>query len=162
MGSHYLYHGSAFDTGDKPLCPGFVHSGELVEWDGGFENNKYLYATDSVNEAILLGLGSLTEKKLGTQGFRYVEGSKEIYFIYNKEDLITEKDLEKKIKDAVVYLYTIKIKPSHGWLENNNPKNNIDEWKTNRSIPRSDYVRSTIEILKWLKDNQYVINTVAK
>lgn len=164
MGSRYLYHGSMFSTGNDPLKPGIMHSGEEVFWDGRYESNRFLYACADSVDAILLGLGSLTEKEIGTQGFKYDdEGGKDIFFIFNKEDLITEKELEKKLKDKVVYLYTILTRPEHGWIENNNPHNNIEgEFKTSKIIPRKHYSRADIEILKWLKDKGYVVNTMIK
>lgn len=162
MSSSFLYHGSMFHTGDKPLVPGIVHTGKEVTWDGGLESNHYLYTTGDAHNAILLGIGSMTEKTIGTQGFKYGEGD-EIFFIFEKEDLITEKELEKKLKNTSVYLYTIQMKRHHNWIKNNNPKNNIEEeYKTRNAIPRSDFLIATIDVLKWLKDKELKWVTMTK
>lgn len=156
----YLYHGSMFDNKGKPLVPGIFHSKEEVFWDGKFESNRYLYACDDARNAILLGIGSMTEKELETNGFQYELDGDVAYFSFEEADLITEKELENKLKDKSIFLYTIKVRKEHGWLENNNPHNNIEgEYKTARAIPSTDYAKTEVKVIKWLKDNGWKIQT---
>jgi len=156
----YLYHGSKFDNQDKPLLPGFYHTQIEVFWDGKFESNKFLYACDSAAAAIMLGVGSLAEKDLKSIGFKYDDDGKEVIFMFDKDDFIQPKELEKQLKGKTMFLYTIRMRPTHGWIENDNPYNNIEgEYKTPKSIPSNDYVMAEIEILKWLKDNDRKIVT---
>lgn len=157
---NFLYHGSAYNNKGKPLVPGIVHSGEEIFWDGKFESNRYLYVTDNAVNAILLGIGSLTEKEIKTNGFRYDLDGNDVFFMFEQEDMMTEKELETALKGKVIYLYTIKQKKQHGWMENSNPQNNIDgEFKTNRAIPATDYAMAEVEILQWMTKNKWKMVT---
>lgn len=156
----YVYHGSKFDNGGLPLVPGIAHADEETIWDGGFESNRFLYACSSASSALLLGISSMTEKELNTSGLKYDHESKQIDFIFLEEDLLTVHDLKEKLKDVTTYLYTILVKPAHGWVENKNFLNNIEgEYKTLGSIPDSDYVKSEIKVLEWLTTNNWKIIT---
>ena len=157
---NYLYHGSKFANNGKPLTPGFFHSGEEVFWDGKFESNRYLYACDNKDNAILLGIGSMAEKEFNTIGFVYELNGDEAHFLFETDELITEKELQEKLKDKSVYLYTIRVKREHEWIENKNACNNIEgEYKTLKHIPSKDYVQSEIKVMQWLEKNNWKIVT---
>lgn len=152
-----------FDNKGESLVPGIVHTGKLVVWDGGYETNEYLYACGSASSAILLGIGSRAEKVLDTNGFKYEDHGAEAIFMFEPEDLMTEKEVRAALAGESIYLYTIRPKKEHGWLKNKNPVNNIqDEYKCNTAIPPEDYVQCEIKILDWLKKNKWSLVTTER
>lgn len=147
----YLYHGSMFDIGKDPLKPGFYHTYEEVFWDGGLESNKYLYATTNCEEAVVLGIGSMIEKRFGLDHFQ-VDGK----VIRVKGAVFTDKD---QLKNELVYLYTLKPRPTDGWEKNSNPHNGIvTEWKTPKEVPNRGIIKVAIPVAKWLEDNRYTVH----
>lgn len=142
-----LYHGSGYYH--KKLMPGFARSGELVEWDET-ESNKFLYATTDMAVAIELGFASAIEAKFHINRFQSKNGS----FIVTTDDpgLVFS-----KVKALDVYLYTIEVQESDGWMKNNNKHNNLDtEYKTDGVITRIIRVQR-IDIGDWLKDKKFAI-----
>ncbi len=136
-----LFHGSAFN--DNELRPGFERSGVLVEWDET-ENNRYLYATTSKEDARLLGLASALEKRFLLDRFSYED--KTIKIVTPEKDLKTA-----SILSLDVYLYTIKTNRDDDWVKNNNQSNHIDsEWKTDHSPIRFQN-KEKVDVLKLLK-----------
>lgn len=160
----FLYHGSKYNNQGKPLLPGFyVNGGVEVFWDGKFESNKYLYACGKAESAILLGIGSLTEKELLSNGFVFATNSDEVVFMFEKKDFLQPKQLVEKLKDMTMFLYTIHVKASHGWLQNKNPQNLLDdEFKTPKGVPGKDYLMTEIGILQWLTENNRKIVTTIR
>ena len=146
----YLYHGSMFDIGSGVLQPGFNYTGELVEWDKT-ESNRFLYATTVSRTAIELGIGSLLEKEFNASHFT-VDG---------KIISVGGIDVDERQNILIgksVYLYTIRVRPEHNWVKNNNPHNRIDtEWKTEKTISQTHggISKSRIDVAKWLSDNCY-------
>jgi len=156
----FLYHGSKFDNKGEPLVPGIVHSQKEVFWDGKFESNRFLYACAGAENAILLGIGSMAEKEVGTIGFLYSYEDREAQFLFKEDELITVEKLEKLLEGKGTYLYTIQVAPEHGWVQNKNLYNNIDdEYKTMGEIPAKDYALSDIKVIQWLKKNNWKLVT---
>lgn len=140
--------------------PGIVHSQEEVFWDGRFESNRFLYACANAENAILLGIGSMAEKEVGTIGFLYSYEDREAQFLFKPDELITVEQLEKLLEGKSTYMYTIQVKRDQEWVQNKNVYNNIDdEYKTMGSIPETDYVLSEIKVLQWLKKNNWKLLT---
>lgn len=118
----YLYHGSAFKQGE--LMPGYLRSGEIVQWDGT-ESNEWLYTSTDRETAIMLGISSSLEKQYRLDRYHYDERTKKI--VIETPDEITLSDLYK----LPVFLYTIKGEEEDEWMPNYNKVNNITtEYKT--------------------------------
>lgn len=147
-----LYHGSAYEQNE--LMPGFLRSGELVEWDKE-ESNKYLYATTDREKAIELGFASSVEKQYPMDRFTAKDNS--LHFVIDAKKLPTLNDLSK----VPVYLYEIEYDTDSGWIKNHNPHNNmITEFKTDQVIESSMILRRIkIDLKNWLKQKKVTITS---
>lgn len=131
----YLYHGSQYLQDE--LKPGFQHSGELVSWDGGGEDNTWLYATASKDSAIMLGIASAIEKNFRLDRYQWDEKTRTMTITTPDQELVPE-----KLRDLKVYLYTLRAELEDGWVLNFNPINGItDEYKTQATV-RGNILRS--------------------
>jgi hypothetical protein len=145
----YLYHGSMFDIGLGPLQPGFNYTHVEVFWDE-VESNKFLYATTSAEEAVVLGFGSMLEKRFDLDHFQVRDKTILVKGSNFKDPNILDKE--------IIYLYTLRPKASDGWIKNNNHVNGIaTEWKTNAIIPSRGIAKASIPIRKWLDDHGYMV-----
>lgn len=135
--------------------PGIHYTGELTTWDGKLETNEFLYATSVAQEAILLGFGSLVEKKHNSVRFGTGDGVVEITLDTGVRGAPKAVTL-KRLQAETVWMYTIPTTTRDGWYKNNNPFNNITtEWKTTHSI--ECYIAVPVEMGPWLKKNGYEI-----
>lgn len=142
-----LYHASSKDVAE--LKPGFLVTGKLVEWDFG-ENNQYLYAVESKESVIGLGLGSAIEKICLID--RYVIRDENIIVYISEGEKAPSME---KIYSLGLYVYSIKTAPEQLWMKNNNEHNGLtDEWKTKAKIPSKYFTVEKIDVKKWLKDKK--------
>lgn len=124
----YLYHGSMYQQ--STLKPGFQHSGILTSWDGGGEDNTWLYASANRDTAIMLGIASAIEKTYQLDHYQLDESTRKMHITSPSAELTVE-----AIHSLEVYLYTIAADKEDEWMLNFNPQNNIsDEYKTQSII----------------------------
>lgn len=139
-----LFHGSMYKQ--KELMPGFKRSGQLVKWDV-HESNKWLYATSSKQEAILLGIGSAAEKTLDMEQYSYDLNTMKMTI--KLPGNVTVNDLSK----LEVYVYTISPDVEDGWHKNHNASNKITtEWKTERTIDDNLVKVERVDVAAVLRD----------
>lgn len=141
-----LYHGSGFDQDE--LMPGFLRSGKLVKWDET-ESNEWLYTTTDKQEAISQAFASMIEKTYESTAYS-TEGNR-IRIVFPKEVTPSVAELKK----LVLFLYTIRLEDSDGWVKNNNEHNQIKtEWKTQAIIDRHIVHKEQIDLHAWLANKQ--------
>lgn len=139
----FLYHGSMYKQNE--LMPGYKRSYKLVKWDG-CEDNTWLYATPSRDEAILLGISSAIEKRAGLKRYHYVEGSNVIEVEFYDNPMTVE-----DIYNLPVYLYTLRGSKSDGWMPNYNLDNGIvNEYKTQQTITGNIARTEAIDVRDYL------------
>jgi len=146
----HLYHGSGYKQDE--LKPGFMHSGELVEWDKT-ESNEWLYATELMEEAIAQGLASTIEKSFKL--CRYQSSGNEVTMIFEgKAPTRQEIDLLE------VHLYKIDW-VKNMWVSVDNLHNGmVNEYKT-KHIIEAGMIDSCnlVDIRHWLSRKKVVIKT---
>jgi hypothetical protein len=147
-----LYHGSTYKQDE--LMPGFMHTGELIQWDKT-ESNKYLYATSERETAIALGFASAVDKKYRMD--RFSSDNNTFSFIIDENKLPSKSELEK----LDVYLYEIEFDKGSGWIKNHNQHNGLTtEYKTNEVI-KPELINRCIKInlSGWLKGKEILVTS---
>lgn len=147
-----LFHGSMYEQPE--LMPGFLRSGELVQWDQT-ESNKYLYTTSDREEAIEQGFASAVEKKYRVD--RFIAMGKSVHFVIDEKKLPTMTELQA----LDVFLYEIDYHRDSGWIKNRNKHNGMyTEYKTDQVIEPGLISRCTkIDLKEWLKDRELLITS---
>jgi hypothetical protein len=149
-----LYHGSGFDQ--KELMPGYLRSGQLVQWDKT-ESNEWLYTTTDRDEAISQAFASMIEKTYKSMEY-HRHGSK-INIVFPME---VKPSLEE-LKKLELYLYTIRLDADDGWVKNANEHNQIKtEWKTQSIVDRNIIGKEQVDLVKWLQNKQLKLQAGGK
>lgn len=117
-----LYHGSRFLT--AVLKPGFEYTGRVIKWDHT-EDNTWLYASTSKEEAQLNALASSLEANYGATHISFDSTQVSVGS--------TRRIREEEVRRIRVCVYTLLLTPD--WIKVNNEHNGSDtEYKTRSHV----------------------------
>lgn len=142
-----LYHGSAYKV--DILKPAYDITGIERKWDET-ESNRYLYFTTSKKDAVIFGLASYIENTVGDE----VEN---LSFNY-KENVVAVNCNPVPLTGVLIYLYDF-VKLASFQKVNNAFNNYTEEYRIDGWVKAK--LVSTIEIEKWLKENDIELQFTA-
>lgn len=146
-----LFHGSPWKTDD--LKPGFLRTGKLKEYDQT-ESNRYLYATDQIDEAVFQGFCSLLERHYDIASF-------------HSEGKLIEIRMDSFVLPTIaavswleLWCYHIVTLEEDGWERVNSEQNpGYPEYRTQSTIPPARCRAVPVDLKAFLAKHRITVIT---